>query len=254
MEPRPVRPVFLFTDFGAAGPYVGLMKAAIWAEAPQAPVIDLMADVPTFSPQAGAYLLAAMLAYLPDNAVVVAVVDPGVGSDRAPLVAEVDGRFLVGPDNGLFEIAVRRAGASRVWRIGWVPVGLSTSFHGRDLFAPVAARLAQGISVEAAGQCVSAALTPPGVWPDDLPAIVYVDHYGNAMTGLRATALHPHSLLRLGGHHVAAAGTFSAVRQGHVFWYVNSVGLIEIAVNQGRVADLYPEITVGSAVQVVSPG
>lgn len=114
--------IVLFTDFGASGPYVGQMKAAIAVAAPGVPVIDLMHDAPAFRNKASAYLLAALLRELPDGAVVLGVVDPGVGHpDRRPAAARIGGRWFVGPDNGLFAVAARHAGASEWWEISWRP-------------------------------------------------------------------------------------------------------------------------------------
>jgi len=231
------RPIALFTDFGSAGPYVGQMKAVLVMRAPGVPVIDLMADAPAFDPRAAAYLLAALLPELPPDAVVGAVVDPGVGGERAPLIAEIDGRLLVGPDNGLFEPALRRAEAKRAWRITWRPERLSNTFHGRDLFAPMAARLALGHSPEEAGaQDVEVPSLPH--WADDLAEIVYVDGYGNAMTGLRATSIAEDAEIEVGGRTLASARTYSAVPAGAAFWYANSIGLVEVSVARGRASDV----------------
>ena len=136
--------IVLFTDFGLAGPYVGQMRAVLHARAPDAPVVNLFADAPRFEPKLAAYLLAAYVEEFPAGTVFLAVVDPGVGGARAPAIVEADGRWFVGPENGLFAILARRADAFRWWRITWTPARLSASFHGRDLFAPVAAMLASG--------------------------------------------------------------------------------------------------------------
>jgi len=136
--------IVLFTDFGLDGPYVGQMKAVLHRDAPGVPVIDLFADAPAFDAKRSAYLLAAYAEEFPAPTVFLAVVDPGVGGARRPLMVEADGRRYVGPDNGLFEIVWRRARRRRGGAITWRPERLSASFHGRDLFAPVAARLAVG--------------------------------------------------------------------------------------------------------------
>ena len=136
--------ILMFTDFSHAGPYLGEMEAVLRRTAPEVPVVNLMADAPAFSPKPSAYLLAALCGRVPVGDVVLAVVDPGVGGERAPVAVEADCCWLVGPDNGLFELVVRRARAVRTYGIGWRPDTLSTSFHGRDLFAPIAARLARG--------------------------------------------------------------------------------------------------------------
>ena len=136
--------IFLFTDFGSADLYVGQVKAVLAAQAPRAPVIDLLNDAPPFNIRAGAHLLAALAARIPRGSVTLAVVDPGVGGAREAVAVRADGRWFVGPDNGLISVAAARAGTAQVYAIGWRPRRLSASFHGRDLFAPVAAMLARG--------------------------------------------------------------------------------------------------------------
>src|SRR5689334_16667629 len=136
--------IVLFTDFGIAGPYTGQVEAVLQREAPSVPAISLFADAPAGMPKPASYLLAAYAAWFPAGTVLLCVVDPGVGGDRRAVIVEAAGRFYVGPDNGLFEIALRRADATQDWEITWRPEQLSASFHGRDVFAPVAARLACG--------------------------------------------------------------------------------------------------------------
>ena len=239
--------IVLFNDFGLAGPYVGQMKAVLHRLAPMVPVIDLFADAPARNPQAAAYLLAAYAAWFPARSVFLAVVDPGVGGERAALVVEADGRRYVGPDNGLFELVRRRAHATRIAEITWRPPELSASFHGRDLFAPVAARLAVGESLEAEERSPDFARRRD--WPDDLAEIVYVDHYGNALTGLRAALLPANAVLVAASQRLARARTFSDVAIGRAFWYENSNGLAEIAVNLGR-ADEALLLGIGSRISV----
>ncbi|WP_245644179.1 SAM hydrolase/SAM-dependent halogenase family protein [Magnetospirillum moscoviense] len=228
-----MRPIFLFTDYGVTGPYVGQVKAALLAQGFAGPVIDLMADAPAFDPKASAYLLAALLPRMPADAVGLCVVDPGVGGDRAALVVKADGRLLVGPDNGLFELAARRAATLGIWRIEWQPDELSATFHGRDLFAPVAADLAQGRRPQTPW-CSPTQRIDRGDWPNDWAVTIYVDGFGNVMTGLRGEAVAGDDVLVVNGHRLTAARTFSDLPPGQPFWYVNSVGLVELAVNGGR--------------------
>jgi S-adenosylmethionine hydrolase len=227
------RPIILFTDFGLAGPYVGQVEMVLRRHSPAAAVINLMADAPACDPRAAAYVLAALLPETPPDAVVLAVVDPGVGSARLAIAADVDGRLLVGPDNGLFEPSLRRAAAVRAWEITWRPQRLSATFHGRDLFAPVAAGFAGGMAPETLGLLEIAPPRRPD-WPDDLAEIVYADHYGNAWTGLRAATLPQDCAIDVGGRVLKRARTFADVAAGDMFWYENSCGLAEIAVNGGR--------------------
>ncbi|HZS84436.1 MAG TPA: SAM-dependent chlorinase/fluorinase [Stellaceae bacterium] len=242
--------IVLFTDFGLAGPYTGQVKTVLHLAAPAVPVIDLFADAPSRNPRAAAYLLAAYAEWFPPRTVFLAVIDPGVGGARAPLIAAADDRWFVGPENGLFEIVMRRAVRTpRLWDITWRPALLSASFHGRDLFAPVAARLALGETPP--GKLRDPAGLERNDWPDDLAEIVYVDHYGNAMTGLRAGTIPAAARLRAGGREVPPARTFSAVPPGAAFWYENSTGLAEIAVNGGR-ADAALGLAIGSAVEILA--
>jgi len=240
--------IVLFTDFGLAGPYTGQVHAVLHQRAPGVPVIQLFADAPAGQPQPAAYLLAAYAEWFAAGTVLLCVVDPGVGGARRGLIAEAAGRVYVGPDNGLFELVMRRAASPCCWEIGWNPPALSASFHGRDLFAPVAARLALGEP--------PAALASPTVperhpdWPDDLAEIVYIDHYGNALTGLRGESLGPSARLGAGGQVVSHAPTFSAVPPGEAFWYVNSNGLVEIAVNAGR-AERTLGLAIGTSIKIL---
>ena len=224
--------ILAFTDFGHSGSYLGEMRAACLREAPAVRYVDLVADAPAFRPDLAAYLLAALVERLAPGDVLLGVVDPGVGSERAALVLAIDDYWLVGPDNGLFELAIRRAGTVQAYRITWQPRALSASFHGRDLFAPVAARLAQG---DRHGLAPSRATRQPD-WPDDLDRIVHVDHYGNLVSGRRARTLPETATVWLAGRTVRHARTFAAVPTGELFWYANSSGLVEIARNGGSAA------------------
>jgi S-adenosylmethionine hydrolase len=241
--------IVLFTDFGLAGPYTGQVIAVLRKDAPAVPVISLFADAPAREPKPSSYLLASYAAWFAAGTVLLCVVDPGVGGERRPVIVAADGRSYVGPDNGLFEIVSRRAVAARCWEITWRPQRLSASFHGRDLFAPVAARLARGEPPAAMSR--SAAPVRFADWPDDLAEIVYIDHYGNAITGMRGEAVATTASLACGGPMIAHATTFSAVPRGAPFWYVNSNGLVEIAVNSGR-ADELMGLSIGSKVDVAA--
>ena len=243
--------IVLFTDFGPGGPYTGQMKAVLAREAPGVPVVDLADDLPACDPEPAAYLLAAFAPAFPPGAVFVCVVDPGVGGERAPVAVSAGGRWYVGPDNGLLAIVTRRAGDARWFAIDWRPSALSASFHGRDLFAPVAARIARGEAVP--GSPLDAAATVGADWPDDRAAIVYVDPYGNAMTGMRADRLARDAVVVAGGRRLRRLRTFSDAAPGAAFWYENANGLAEVAVNQGR-ADRALGLGVGTPVGIETAG
>lgn len=226
--------ILLFSDFGFAGPYVGQMWTALLTHHPGAVIVDMMHDAPRHNPKAAAYFLAALAEQMPADCVCLAVVDPGVGGDRLPLIMKADNRYFVGPGNGLFEVLSRRAGTVRVWRIDWRPGAMSDSFHGRDLFAPVAAMLDKG----AFPQTSEIACDESGAaWPDDLPEAIHVDGFGNVMSGLRASLFDRKTRISAAGRLLQRARTFSNVASGGAFWYENSVGLVEIAVNCGSAAE-----------------
>jgi S-adenosylmethionine hydrolase len=226
--------IFLFTDFGAADLYIGQVKAVLHEHAPKAPVIDLLNDVPAFNVKAGAHLLAGLAAGIPPGSVTLAVVDPGVGGPREPVAVQADGRWFVGPDNGLISVAAARAKQVDAFSIGWRPAALSASFHGRDLFAPVAGMIAGGNRKSA--RLKKRARLAVDLGAGDLAEVIYVDHYGNLVTGLRASVVPRERVLTVNGRAVAHARVFSDVPPGQAFWYENSMGLVEIAANSASAA------------------
>ena len=242
--------IFLFTDFGPTGPYTGQVKAVLMRAAPAVPVIDLFLDAPVCDPQLSAYLLAAYAEVFMPGDVFLCVIDPEVGTGRRPLVIYADGRWFVGPDNGLFELVRRRSREMHVWVIEWLPTTLSATFHARDLFAPVAARLARGESSPGVPLAPDTMARPD--WPDELSRVVYIDHYGNAMTGIRAKTLGRNASLEIQGRPIRRGRTFADVPPGECLWYANANGLVEIAVNQGRAADVLG-LKLGSPVEI-APG
>jgi S-adenosylmethionine hydrolase len=224
----------LFTDFGATDLYVGQMEAVLERDAPGVRVIHLLHEAPRFNPRASAHLLAALVTRMPAGHVYVAVVDPGVGSERAAVAVHADGNWFVGPDNGLLSVIAARATSCLLWRIVREPAGIAVSFHGRDLFAPLAATIARG---EFPDESVALSATlNVALGPDDLAEIAYVDHYGNAVTGIRAREVPKARRFIVGGSEIGHGRVFSAVAPGAILWYENSVGLVEIAVNGGSAA------------------
>ena len=226
--------IVLVTDFGLEGPYIGQVKSVLHQQSPDVPVIDLFSNLPSFNIQAAAYLLAAYLNEFPADTIFLCVIDPGVGSDRRAALVQADGRWYVGPDNGLFNVIAQRAKEVKWWDILWRPMKLSASFHGRDLFAPVAAGLVQGKMPEV--ELVDSLLRLDQSWSDELEKVVYIDHFGNVITGIRAESASKDKVLEVGGHHLSFARTFSNVAEGKRLWYENSNGLVEVAVNQGHAA------------------
>ena len=226
--------IVLFTDYGLKGPYLGEVEAIIFRYAPQERVINLFADVPRQNPQAGAYLLAACTGRFPKGTIFFCVVDPGVGSGAdKPVVIRIGEHRYVGPHNGLFDIVARDCEQVECWEITYHPEDTSISFHGRDIYAPVCAMLANQQPVP--GRKLD--WYPRYNWPEDLYEIIYIDHFGNGMTGIRASQISENTIINVSNVEIKNATTFSSVKKGGVFWYENSNGLVEIAVNQGSAAE-----------------
>ena len=226
--------IALFTDFGLNGPYVGQMKAVLQKD--NFPIIDLMHDAPAFNPVAASYLLAAIVKYLPEKCIIIAIVDPGVGSKRKAVALKADDRWYVGPDNGLLDIVAESASDTQWFEITHVDENISSSFHGRDVFSPAALKLFNNENLA----CFLRAL--PEVREEkqlDLDEIIYVDGYGNLMTGIRASQVEYTHLLTFKGIALSQFRTFSDVKAGQPFYYENSQGLLEIAVNSGSAQHLF---------------
>ncbi|MES9944200.1 MAG: SAM-dependent chlorinase/fluorinase [Candidatus Thiodiazotropha sp.] len=239
--------IAMYTDFGPNGPYQGQMAAVLATQAPEIPHVTLMADAPMFDPQSAGLLLSCLCDKLPLQTLVLSVVDPGVGGNRRPIMIKSERQLFVGPDNGLFIPVVRRHERCEIETIDWRPHELSDTFHGRDLFAPVAAKLATGKDVEGSplnlDQLVGYDL------PVDDRRIIYIDNYGNAMTGISAEAVRDDKLFFIKGTGLGYARTFSEVPAGQAFWYRNSNGLVEFAINRGNIATLL-NLDLGMTVEV----
>lgn len=237
--------IVLFTDFGTRDPYVGQVKAQLAAHAPTQQIVDLLHEAPDFNPHAGAHLLAAFAPGFPPGCTFLAVVDPGVGTPRGAVVVLAGGHWFVGPDNGLLSIIAARHVDTRLWRITWKPEAISSTFHGRDLFAPIAAAIA-------CGEFPVDKLTPVDGLdvefdPGDLARVIYIDHYGNAWSGMRSVPQNAH--VSAAGERFRHGESFGQVGKGEGFWFINSVGLLELAVNQGSAAKTFG-LTVGDPVDV----
>ncbi|MDH5633201.1 MAG: SAM-dependent chlorinase/fluorinase [Gammaproteobacteria bacterium] len=224
--------ILLFTDFGVNDIYAGQVRAVLAQRCPEVPVVDLFHDAPAFNVRASARLLASLVERVPDDSIIMAVVDPGVGSDRRAIMVKTGRHTFVGPDNGLLALAARPASRTLVATLP-VPVTASPTFHGRDLFAPVVAQLAVGQQPALAG---SLDQLVGDDWDDDLAEIIYVDHYGNLVTGLKAGAVTAVHRLFVNDVAISQSRIFDDVSIGELMWYENSLGLVEIARNQGSAA------------------
>lgn len=261
--------IALLTDFGLRDTYVGMLKAVILGIAPQAPVLDLSHDVRAHDVREGAFDLFVAHAFFPTGTVFCCVVDPGVGSTRRGVAVRLrkDGAgpfTFVGPDNGLFTAVLEGAQVEAAVTLDaaayQLPV-VSSTFHGRDVFAPAAAHLARGVAIERLGarldpdSLVRIAWDPPRRtdqgWEADL---IHHDQFGNLISNLPARALGDdlaHWRVHLDGFEIGRIHrAFSDVPVGRPLAYVGSTGLLEIAVRDGRAADVL-SVRQGSVVRVV---
>lgn len=238
--------IALLTDFGD-GPYVGQMRLRLTQLAPDAQTVVLTSDLPQFRPDLAAYLLPGLRSEMPPGTVYCCVVDPGVGTDRDVIIARCGADWWLAPDNGLLAPLLSSQPDASLYRLRWRPERLSASFHGRDLFVPVAARLVAGELPEA--ESVAPIRLIGAHWPRERACICYVDAFGNLMTGLQADGLSVDAELLAAGRWLKAARTFSDVAPGEPFWYRNAFGLVELAVNQGR-ADAALGLGLGAPVSV----
>ena len=230
--------VVMFSDFGPDGLYRAQVEGTIYGVSPALKFIELISNAPRFDPYLSGFLLAACAKHFPPDTVFIGVVDPGVGtSQREPVVIRVGEQKFVGPDNGLFDVLANQySGGAVKQTILWQPKELSASFHGRDLFAPVAARLASGEPISA-NWLSSPVPLHTRHREMDTARIIYFDSFGNALTGIRASTLKGHEVIACKGHRVKSARTFGDVPEHQLFWYANSLGLVELAVNQGSARD-----------------
>jgi S-adenosylmethionine hydrolase len=242
------RIITLLTDFGTADGYVGEMKGVLLAGAPEATLVDITHEIPAQDVEAARLTLARVWRRFPPGTVHLVVVDPGVGTERAALAVASDERFLVGPDNGVLSPALLIAGA-RVVALE-APPHASATFHGRDVFAPAAARLASGTSVESLGFAFAQPRirrTPEPRRTGDgalLGEVISIDRFGNAITNLVGLRT---GTVEAAGLSLPLRRTYGEAPVGAPIAIVGSSGLIELAVRDGNAARTL-RLTRGSAV------
>ncbi|KXK61360.1 hypothetical protein AWW66_14165 [Micromonospora rosaria] len=241
--------ISLTTDYGLADGFVAACHGMIARYAPQARVIDVTHLVPPADVRRGAAVLAQTVPYLPWG-VHVAVVDPGVGGTRRGVGLATPGGLLVGPDNGLLVEAAEALGGIRaaveLTAPDWLAPEVSRTFHGRDVFAPVAARLATGSALAGAGPAVDpeslVRLPTPTVRVVDgalTAEVSTVDHFGNVQLAAPAALLDPlPDQLTVAGHPAVRGRTFGDAAPGALVVHVDSAGRVAVAVNGGRAVDL----------------
>ncbi len=238
--------VTLTSDFGTVDGYAGAMKGVILSRAPDATVVDITHDIPRHDIAAGAFALANAAPLFPPGTIHVAVVDPGVGSSRAAVIAQSGGQLFIAPDNGLLQLVAPEP--TSVYAISAAEFCLreqSTTFHGRDIFAAAAGRLASGANAAEAGPAIELSGRLTGVsdesasGDDSAAYVVHVDAFGNLITDLPAVALPSKPCVTIAGRRIERlATTYQSVEVGELLAYIGSGDTLEIAVREGSAADV----------------
>lgn len=245
---RPI--ITLTTDFGTRDPYVGAMKGAILAICPEAALVDITHEIASQDVVEGALALRAACSYYPAGSIHVAVIDPGVGSRRRALVLRSGEYMYVGPDNGLFSLVSREEDAA--WSItnrAYMADRISTTFHGRDLFAPAAAHLALGLRPERLGRRTRRIrrldLPRPRVGKQGVQGeVLHVDRFGNLISNIGADLLErtgssEHPVVLIGDCEIGGIRqTYAEVRKGAPIALIGSTGLLEISVREGSAEEM----------------
>jgi S-adenosyl-L-methionine hydrolase (adenosine-forming) len=236
--------ITITTDFGHQGPFVATMKGRILERMPTAKIIDVTHEVHVYWPAEAGFWLSRAFPYFPAGSVHIGVVDPGVGTRRDILVMQADGHVFLAPDNGLLapvraraqQVVMHRLDLPVAQRRFALPVP-SATFHGRDIFAPLAAELAAGRAQladlgPACDELVPSWVDDPAVSADHVQGVIItVDHFGNLITNIEAAMVErfKHPLVRTGGHEVPVRRTYGDVRPGEFLALINSFGVLEVA-------------------------
>jgi len=234
--------ITLTTDFGLSDPFVGIMKGVILGITPNAQLVDISHDIRSYDISEAAFMIESMYPYFPEGTVHIVVVDPGVGSARRPLAASSHGQFFVAPDNGVLSTVLADE-AYHIQNNRLFLKSVSRTFHGRDIFAPVAAHLASGTPLESVGTRISDFIKKPLPVPRRegrkiVGTVLRIDKFGNVITNVRRSDLSPHFTMRVAGTPITRlCANFSEAEPGEFFAVEGSTGYIEIALNQASAAD-----------------
>ena len=228
--------ITLLTDFGTADYYVGAVKGALLSVNPSVTIVDLTHEIPPQDVAEGAFTLLAAYKTFPAGTIHVAVVDPGVGSTRRPIIVSANEQFFVGPDNGLFTYINDREPSHRIFHVTaerYFRREVSTTFHGRDIFAPVAAALSSGVAVEEFGGEITDEVRLP---PLDSPLrIIHIDRFGNCVTNITRDQ-SPKEIVVNGRRISEFREFYGEGDQESLFAIWGSAGFLEISVNGGSAA------------------
>ncbi len=243
--------VTVTTDFGHKGPFAAVMKGVILSRFRGAEIIDLAHDIPAHWPAEAGFWIHHAYTYFPDGTVHIAIVDPGVGTEREIILVEYDKHIFIAPDNGLLDSIINLSDSPQVNRLDLnklASIGItnpSATFHGRDIFAPVAAELAAGRIVPSAvgsrtTQWTPGLLSEPDHGEQSISGVVVtVDAFGNLITNIGGDMLERFALVRVrvAGHELELKTTYGRALPGEYLALINSFNVVEIARAEGSAAD-----------------
>lgn len=244
--------ITLLTDFGTSDYYVGSLKGAILSVNSAAKIIDITHEIPPQDIEAAAFALLACYQSFPSGTIHLVVIDPGVGSSRRPIIARAGGQIFLGPDNGVFSYVFDVEGTHRTVHVTnekYFRLPKSTTFHGRDVFAPVAAALSEGVSLESFGSDIQDEVRLPSLDPEISKngrlkgRIIHVDHFGNCVTNIDRRALgkgnEDSAILRVNGKRIGSIRQFySEKRDRSLFAIWGSAGFLEISAQNRSAAKI----------------
>jgi S-adenosyl-L-methionine hydrolase (adenosine-forming) len=248
--------ITLTTDFGLSDPFVGIMKGVILAISPNAQLVDISHDISSYNIAEAIFVVESMYRYFPRGTVHIVVIDPGVGSSRRPLAAAARGHLFVAPDNGVLS-TVLETEAYHIKNDRLFLNSVSQTFHGRDIFAPVAAHLAGGTPIDLVGPRIRDFVrkpfpTPRHIGGKIIGSVLWIDKFGNVITNVRRSDLSTNFTIRVGGLPIERlCANFSEGEPGEFVAIEGSTGYIEIALNRGSAADRL-QITSGAEIEVES--
>lgn len=238
--------IAMLTDFGTSGYFVGAMKGSILSVAPDALIIDITHDIPNHDIGSGAFTLAACYRDFPVGTIFIAVVDPGVGSDRRAIAVEAGGRIFVAPDNGILSFVFNSGDGFEAYAIEnecYFGPRRSTTFHGRDIFAPVAAHISLGVPLADLGPAVTDTVMIENLSPllsntgELIAEVIDIDRFGNLVTNLRPKDLHGHFHITLNGNLITrVCRSYDEAGPDELFLIEGSAGFIEISLNKASAA------------------
>lgn len=240
--------ITLTSDFGMRDNYSGIVKGILLYLNPRARIVDLACDVPPFNIESGRYLLETSYRNFPPGTIHLAIIDPGVGTRRKSIVLETEDYFFVGPDNGLFSFLERKQLKKivSITKKKFFLKDVSPTFHGRDVFAPIAAYLSLGVLPDEFGPKIRSMARPRAfkvrkVKRNLIGKVVYIDRFGNLATSFKREDLPKRkSTVYLNDEKIGRPlKTFGMVKEGQPVCYINSFGYLEIAVNRGSAAEYF---------------